>query len=128
MTDQLAGRAKVVLVVEDDGVIAYDISAAFSDAGWDVREANSAGGAFAQLNDGGPIDALFTDIDLAGPSTGWDVAKAFREAHPRLAVMYTSGVKRNNGCAVTGSLFFPKPYDASEIVGACRELVRNCAD
>jgi CheY-like chemotaxis protein len=116
-----------VLIVEDDSVIAYDIAAAFSNAGWQVREANNAAGAFALLGPGPPIDALFTDIDLGGMANGWDVADAFRAAFPHLAVLYTSGIKRSHRRAVSGSIFFPKPYDASKIIGACRSLLSNPA-
>jgi DNA-binding NtrC family response regulator len=127
LTPQSTGQNRVVLIIEDDSVIAYDIAAAFSDAGWQVREAESATEALALLSAGDPIDALFTDIDLDGPATGWDVAEAFRAAHPQLAVMYTSGISRTHCRAVDGSLFFAKPYDAAEIIGACRNLLRNPA-
>jgi DNA-binding response OmpR family regulator len=125
LTDHFSGQHKAVLIVEDDSVIAYDIAAAFSNAGWHVLEAGSADSAFTLLSEGAPIDALVTDIDLGGTASGWDVAEAFRAAFPRLAVLYTSGISRSHCRAVTGSIFFAKPYNATEIIGACRNLLRN---
>jgi CheY-like chemotaxis protein len=125
VTVQSADHKRVVLIIERNSVIAYDIAAAFSDAGWQVREAESAADALAILSAGDPIDALFTDIDLDGRTTGWDVAEAFRAAHPRLAVMYTSGISRPHRRGVDGSQFFAKPYNAAEVIGACRNLLRN---
>lgn len=125
MTVQPTGQNRVVLIVEGNSVIAYDIAAAFSDAGWQVRAAESAAAALALLSAGDPINALFTDIDLDDRATGWDVPEAFRAAHPRLAVVYTSSIEHPHGRAVDGSLFFAKPYEAAEIIRACRNLLRN---
>ena len=125
MTAQSIGQNRVVLIIEDDSVIAYDIAAAFADAGWQVREAADADAAFALLGAGDLVDALVTDIDLGSAASGWDIAEAFRTAFPRLAVLYTSGVSRSHSRAVNGSLFFAKPYDTAEIVGACRNLLWN---
>jgi CheY-like chemotaxis protein len=52
------------------------------DAGWRVLEADSADQALAMLRAGQQIDIVITDVQLKGAPTGWDVAEAFRAAHP----------------------------------------------
>jgi len=73
------------------------------------------------------VDVVFTDINLNGPSSGWDVAEAFRAARPATAVVYASGNAIDRCRCVPGSLFFAKPYRLSDILDACRLLPKNAA-
>ena len=68
-----------ILVVEDDYLVRADIVQEFVDNGFAVIEADSAEQAIAVLRDGHQVDALFTDIQLAGPGNGHDVADACRK-------------------------------------------------
>jgi hypothetical protein len=43
------------------------------------------------------IDVLFTDVNLGGSASGWDVAECFRAARPDVPVVYTSGNRWRNG-------------------------------
>ena len=72
-----------------------------------------------------PIRVVFTDIQLAGSLTGWDVAEAARKADPEVHVIYTSGNTTNLSRKVEGSRFFPKPYDLDQVVAACHEFVEH---
>jgi DNA-binding LytR/AlgR family response regulator len=65
---------------------------------------------------------LFTDIQLGGPLSGWDVAEALRAQDPELAVVYASGKSADGARQVSRSLFFAKPYKLAEIVDACSRL------
>ena len=53
------------------------------DAGYLVREASNGEEAIAILHtvDPPPISVVFTDIQLGGRLTGWEVAEAYRRAH-----------------------------------------------
>ena len=68
------------------------------------------------------IDLLFTDINLTGPASGWDVAEAFRMHRPDLPLLYASGKSVDAARSVPGGMFVPKPYDRSEILEACRRM------
>jgi CheY-like chemotaxis protein len=74
------------------------------------------------LASGRQIDLIFTDIQLAGALSGWDVAERARTSQAAIPVIYTSGNAADRSRAVHGSLFFDKPYDTSEIVEACSRL------
>ena len=87
----LAGRTPfVVLVVEDEWLVRNEISSEFNAQGLQVLEAAS-GEAALELFNMSPIDILFTDIQLEGELSGWDIAEALRASKPDLAVIYTSG-------------------------------------
>lgn len=119
----LAGQTPfVVLVVEDEWLVRSEISSEFNAQGLEVLEAAS-GEAALELFDTSRIDILFTDIELKGELSGWDVAEALRASKPDLAVIYTSGNSADRSRQVSRGLFFDKPYDASQIVEACHELL-----
>src|SRR4051812_3931882 len=86
----LADRTSlVVLVVEDEWLVRHDIVSKFKARGWLVLEAGDAKAAI-DLFRGARIDLLFTDIQLGGALSGWDVAETFRAELPSLEVAYTS--------------------------------------
>jgi CheY-like chemotaxis protein len=68
------------------------------------------------------VDVVLTDIQLAGPMNGWQVAHAARTAKPGLPVIYASANAPDPLRRVEGSLFFDKPYDPVQIVEACHRL------
>jgi len=111
----------VVLVVEDEFLVRCAIATLLRDAGYVVVESESGEEAIALCESDTPIDILFTDINLAGAATGWDVANAFRTARPNAPVLYTSGKAIDRGRCVPGSVFVAKPYRSSEVVTVCRQ-------
>jgi CheY-like chemotaxis protein len=118
-----AGPARpVVLVVEDDALVRSDIVSEFCWQGWQVLDTSTGEDALVLTADH-HIDAVFTDIKLDGPMSGWQVAEAAREANPDLPVIYTSGNAADLQRQVPGSLFFGKPYDPAAVIEACGSLV-----
>ena len=67
----------VVLVVEDDFVVRYGTANALREAGYTVVECGSGEEAVALCRSKLPIDVLFTDINLGGSVSGWEVAERF---------------------------------------------------
>ena len=113
-----------VLVVEDEFFVRYDIAEYLRECGCVVIEEESAAGALAVCRNGTPVDVLFTDINLNGSGTGWDVAEAARAMRPDIAVFYASGELVDRSRCVPGGLFFSKPYSSSDILKACRQLTK----
>jgi len=64
----------VVLVVEDDSLLRCVVVQELRCAGCEVLEASTGEDALARLHAGRRIDVVFTDIQLAGRLSGWDVA------------------------------------------------------
>jgi CheY-like chemotaxis protein len=109
----------VVLIVEDELLVRYEVAQELRAVGYEVVEFSTAEDAIARLQAGPRIDVVFTDIQLAGRLTGWDVAEQFRAANPDLPIIYASGNAADRSRRVPGSLFFNKPYRAADVVAAC---------
>jgi CheY-like chemotaxis protein len=116
-----------VLVVEDDFFIRMTIADQLRDHGLTVIEAKSGEEAVAVLSehDPSPIRVLFTDIQLGGPLTGWDVAEVFRRTNSTGVVLYTSGLGRDGDRSVPRSVFFAKPYDHATVLRTINEAVNS---
>ena len=114
--------AITILVVEDEYFVREDIVSYLHDAGCAVVEAETGEYAIDICKLGVPIDVVFTDVQLPGLASGFDVAETFRAAVADIPVVYTSGNSGNRDRCVVGSLFFGKPYHSSEILTACLRL------
>jgi hypothetical protein len=68
---------------------------------------------------GSPIDAVFTDIHLAGALTGW-MSPSSSAPFIRLLRLFTHQDLADRSRRVADSLFFNKPYDPAAVVHACR--------
>jgi CheY-like chemotaxis protein len=115
-------KAFVVLVVEDEFVVRYGTANALREAGYTVVECGSGEEAVALCRSKAPIDVLFTDINLGGSVSGWEVAERFRMDRPDGVVLYTSanGVDTKRSC--TDSMFVAKPYLHDDILSVCDQL------
>jgi CheY-like chemotaxis protein len=125
----LPGSAKngaqppVVLVIEDEFFLRLNIVSCLQEAGYTVVEATSGEEAIGLCHSDTSIDVVFTDVNLGGHASGWDVAECFRTARPGVPVVYTSGRSLDAGRCVGGSAFVPKPYNESDILKVCRQLI-----
>ena len=124
---QAARKVVTVLVVEDDWMIRENMVTDLRQEGWAVLEAATGAGALSALHDAEKVDLLITDIGLADALSGWDVAEAFRIAHPEVPVIYASGNPTNDHRRVPGSVFLSKPVAVSELTATCRKLLARPA-
>lgn len=122
MTSSSAKRP-VVLIVEDEFLIRMDASDTIAAAGFDVVEAANADEAIAILEQRLDITVVFTDIEMPGSMDGLRLAAAIRGRWPPIKIVAASGrVAVTSVQLPEGSRFLPKPYRASEIIKALREL------
>lgn len=114
----------VALVVEDNLLVRCAIVSELKMRGWTVHEASTGERAIAVLSDR-HVDVVFTDIQLAGHLTGWDVAEASRAIQPDLPIVYASGNPGDRSRQVKGSQFFDKPYEPAQIVAAFSRIMTS---
>ena len=126
MSALAANEAQVIVVlgVEDEIFVRFDVVSCLHEAGYIVVEAGSGEEAVALCNSGTSIDIVFTDINLGGSASGWDVAERCRTVLPDVPVVYTSGKTIDPERCVTGSIFMSKPYRHSDILDVCQRLAR----
>ena len=116
----------LVLVVEDEELIADLIVQALEDGGFAVVTAANGNAALKLLKDRAEeLGALVTDISLGGKVTGWDVATRARELKPDLPIVYTSGADIADwpSKGVPNSVVVTKPFAAAQIVTAVSTLM-----
>ena len=93
------------------------------EAGYTVIETESGEDAIALCKSEMTIDMVFTDINLSGAASGWDVAKRFLAHRPNVPVVYTSAPAIDRERCVPGSVFVAKPYQHIDILSACQRLL-----
>jgi CheY-like chemotaxis protein len=107
----------VVLVVEDEAIIAYCSAAMLEDAGHAVLgPAHTSSEALALARTKRP-DVALVDIDLEDPGAGIGVAHQLR-AHYGTAIVFTTGrmeAAREHSDIAVATL--TKPYDPADLAG-----------
>jgi len=117
MSTSMGESGTRVLLVEDEPLICNMVAEALKEQGFVVVAVANADDALQLLMAGGPVDVLFTDVNLPGDMDGETLAQRARELKPNLPVMYTSGRRSviEQLSPVEGSMFVPKPYKPYEI-------------
>ena len=118
----------VLLLVDDEVLIADMLHDALVDAGFDVVTANDGDWAIAMLDDPTlTIAGLITDINMGGPTDGWAVARHARERLSDLPVVYMTGGAASEWSAhgVPMSILVGKPFATAQIVTAIASLLNR---
>jgi CheY-like chemotaxis protein len=116
-------KPPVVLLVEDDFIVRCGIADELRGAGYIVIETPSGEEAIALCKSDTAIDMVFTDINLIGAASGWDVGACFLADRPKVPVLYTSGQVIEPERCVPDGVFIAKPYQHNEILSACQRLL-----
>ena len=115
--------AATVLVVEDEELLRIFAVQLVEDAGFQVLEAANADQAIAILEKRSDISLLLTDIHMPGSMDGLKLAHAVRNRWPPIKIIIVSGqVLLTEDDIPTGSRFFRKPYEPTEVVSELRSM------
>jgi CheY-like chemotaxis protein len=113
--------SKRVLVVEDNAEVRTLAQSLLEDLGHQAIVAPSAEAALAVLRSEQPIDLLFCDVVLGGPTDGRKLAELARQMRPGLKVLLTSGypdlMQGTNDLPVIA-----KPYQQSDLADKLAEF------
>lgn len=113
----------VVLVVEDEALVRFDVISQIEDEGFTVIEAANADAAIRILETNPDVAILFTDIDMPGSMDGLKLSAAVRDRWPPVKIVVTSGHRMVEITDLPdGSVFHAKPYRHAEVVASFREL------
>jgi len=114
-----------VLIVESDAAVRTPLAEQLVAAGFDVIEAGTGDDALQYLGHTS-LDVLFTNTDLPGGSSGWELARIFRNNDPALVVLYATSDFQSQP-AVEGSLFVSKPYTPAQAVWGIKGIGWACS-
>lgn len=85
-------ECKTAMVVEDDVMLRTTVTRHLEDVGLDVVEAGSGDEALAKLEDGHPVDLLFTDVLMPGNIDGLHLAQDVLARWPETKVIIASAM------------------------------------
>jgi CheY-like chemotaxis protein len=118
---------EIVLVVEDDADVRRHVVSQVKDLGYRVIEAADGPQALRLLDDGAPVDLLFTDVVMPEGMTGRQLADAAILRRPNLKIVFTSGYTENaivhQGKLDPGVHFLVKPYRRQDLARKLREAL-----
>ena len=116
----------VVLVVDDEVLVADLVEACLREAGFEVVTALNGEDAVAILEEqADSIRGLVTDVNRGKGMTGFDLGRRARELLPELPVLYVTGdsVEEWPSQGVPNSVLVPKPFVAAQIVTALASML-----
>lgn len=105
----------MVLLVEDESELRQIAGRYLRSLGFDIVKADSPASAMEWINQRPDLVAVFSDVVLAGGTSGVDLAHWIREARPCLPVLLTSGYDRGHGREANGFEWLAKPYQLDEL-------------
>jgi PAS domain S-box-containing protein len=120
-------RRHVVLVVEDEPSIRQRAVQLVSELGHEAVSAGDAASALMLVEARPDIDVVFTDVVLAGGTSGIDLINRLAEIRPSMSVICTSGYFSDSEGALSGTAehvhFLPKPYRRADVARAIDAIV-----
>lgn len=109
----------LILVVEDNDMVRKITVKRLRALGYDTFQASDGPEAVSILKQQSDIDLIFTDIEMKGGMSGYDVARWAQQHAPRCALLLTSGFNQQTAEEVepaTENLHvLQKPYNLAEL-------------
>jgi DNA-binding NtrC family response regulator len=121
-------RRPAVLVVEDEVLLRLALADYLQECGFKVFGAASVAEAIEILQSETEVDVVFTDIELKGEQTGFDLAQWVRKHRSGLLLVLTSGDAKKATAAkelCEKEPFLAKPYDLDKVVKQLRALIES---
>jgi CheY-like chemotaxis protein len=123
-----AGRhSETILVVEDDESVRAYSTETLAELGYRVLEAAAASEALAIIANEPDLALIFTDVGLAGPMNGRQLAEQARRLRPDVKVLFTTGYARNaivhDGRLDAGVQLLTKPFTYEALAAKVREVL-----
>lgn len=118
----------IVLIVDDEPLIATMVEMTFEDAGFEVRSVTNAAEAAEMIKDlDGRLSALITDIQLGKGPKGWAIATDARLKMPLLPVVYMTGDSAADwtDLGVPKSVLVQKPFVGAQVLAAVTTLMNS---
>ncbi len=117
MTEKVHTTAPIVLIVEDETLLAWSLANSLRRSGYEVAIADTGEKAIHMLNSMA-IGAVITDVKLPYIN-GFDVTSAVKDKSPLIPVIIISAVDdeiaRKRMLESRADRFFEKPFDLADI-------------
>ena len=117
-------KRPVVLVVDDEPILAMSSIEMFEEAGYEAVYASNADDAIRILEERSDIALVFTDIQMPGSMDGLKLAAAVRNRWPPIRLIVASGRFNPKPDELPdGAVFLPKPFDRRSVAESVRRAM-----
>ena len=121
-----AEAGEVILVVEDDPDVREHTCELLRELGYQFHAVADGPSAVAAVASDARLDLLFSDVVLAGPQNGRELAAEAHRLRPSLPILFTSGYAHD--VIATSQLghdapLLPKPFTMQEFSVRLRDLI-----
>ncbi|MBV8400882.1 MAG: response regulator [Acetobacteraceae bacterium] len=117
----------IILLVDDDVLVAMTTAAMLKDLGHEVIETHSGDSALTVLRQGQAIDLLITDYSMPNMN-GSQLAKAAREMHPDLPILLATGFAEMPDYREMDVPHITKPFQQDLLAREIGRLLQSNAD
>ena len=114
-----------VLLVDDNEALGDVTAALLTTHGAQVRRAGDAAQALREMATNPLVDAVLSDVVMAGPMDGLTLARALRRQHPTLPVVLISGY--GTVASMSEFPFLRKPCPPEELLAALGNAIAQAA-
>jgi PAS domain S-box-containing protein len=125
-TPSVSAGACKVLLVEDNPDVADVTVELLTHMGCETEKVRDAAAALEAV-EGGEFDLMLSDIVMAGPMNGLDLARAVRKKHPDLLIVLATGYSDAAGQAAAEFTVLRKPYNVADLDQAIFDARRRQA-
>ena len=124
-TNQDDQQSVIVLLVEDEALVRmFAADVLREEGGFKVVETVNADEALTVLEATADVQALVTDVEMAGSLDGFTLARVVKQAWPNIGIVVTSGRMAPGPNELSSdALFIPKPYRPAALVAAVRTVL-----
>ena len=133
-TQAVPPRAKLgetVLVVDDEPVVRMLVVEVLEELGYAAIEAADGRSGLRQIEAGGRLDLLVTDVGLPGGMNGRQLANAARVCRPGLKVLFITGFAESfatgDGAMEPGMEIMTKPFPMGALATKIRAMINDKA-
>ena len=116
----------LILLAEDEALIALDVQEALEVAGFAVLHVFGGDDALAAINEhGAKLAGVITDVRFGEKVDGWKVGRKARELLPLVPIIYISGdsAHEHTSRGVPESVMLQKPFAPAQLVTAIAALL-----
>ncbi|RGP40333.1 Histidine kinase [Altererythrobacter insulae] len=118
-----------LLLVEDEDMVRAVAERALSRAGYEVTACSDGEEGLSAITSGGEFDLIVSDVVMPGMD-GPAMARAIRETHPDLPVLFMSGYAEEQlrkDIDIPKMYFLPKPFSVQQIGDKVADVMRGLA-
>jgi two-component system, response regulator PdtaR len=114
-----------VLLVEDDALVRFALTAALAEAGIVAIEARNSVEALSMLTETEGIRMVITDIDMPGSINGLGLVRLLEEGHPYLRIIIISGHPLPKDIKISDDIaYIQKPFSFDQLTTAIQERLQ----